>query len=134
VGVNDSLSAVLAGSQPEAGLTALVRPHRARVLRAWELARRFCRVSRVNQVSPSIGALEQDRDRKRIAFNQTSGPLIAKYLGEDPSLNDYEALVIALQEMSEELSLIENNLMTLADLRGMSDGEDDIYALTKKAI
>ena len=79
-------------------------------------------------------ALEQDRDRKRIAFTKEVVPLIAKYLGEDPTLNDYEALVMALQEMSEELSLIENNLMTLADLRGMSDGEDDIYALTKKAI
>ena len=41
---------------------------------------------------------------------------------------------MALQEMSEELSLIENNLMTLAHLRRLSDGEDNIYALTKKAI
>ena len=62
--------------------------------------------------------LEQDRDRKRIAFTKDVVPLIAKYLGEDPSLNDYEALVVALQEMSEDLNMIENNLITLADLRG----------------
>ena len=41
---------------------------------------------------------------------------------------------MALQEMSEELNMIENNLITLADLRGLTDDEDDIYALTKKAI
>jgi hypothetical protein len=76
--------------------------------------------------------LEQDRDRKRIAFTQEVAPLIAKYLGEDLSLNDYEALVVALQEMSDELNMIENNLMTLADARGLE--EDDIYALTKRAI
>ena len=76
--------------------------------------------------------LEEDRERKRAAFTQEVVSTIAKYLGEDPSLNDYEALVVALQEMSEELAMIENNLMTLADMRGLED--DDIYALTKRAI
>jgi hypothetical protein len=78
--------------------------------------------------------LEQDRERKRIAFTEEVAPLITKHLGDDPSLSDYEALVMALQEMSEELNMIENNLITLADLRGLTDDEDDIYALTKKAI
>lgn len=78
--------------------------------------------------------LEQDRDRKRVAFTEEVVPLIAKYLGEDPSLNDYEALVVALQEMSEELNMIENNLITLAEMRGLTDDPDDIYVLTKKAI
>jgi hypothetical protein len=78
--------------------------------------------------------LEQDRERKRIAFTEEVAPLITKYLGDNPSLSDYEALVMALQEMSEELNMIENNLMTLAEQRGMWDGVDDIYKLTRKAI
>jgi hypothetical protein len=102
-----------------------------------EQAKAFAREERDRLAPPRTfeGApmtLEQDRERKRIAFTQEVVPLIAKYLGEDPSLNDYEALVVALQEMSEELAMIENNLATLADMRGLAD--DDIYALTKRAI
>ncbi|MBR0698255.1 hypothetical protein JQ553_34140 [Bradyrhizobium lablabi] len=43
---------------------------------------------------------EQQRQIKRAAFAEELNRLVAKHLGADPSLNDYEALVTAMVELA----------------------------------